>query len=368
VILGLIAGNAVILKPSEVTGLVNVEIQKIVDSMELPQDVFTMIQGRGDVGEALVRSGVDRLIVTGSVATGKKVMATAAETLTPVTLELGGKDSMIVLEDANLDVATSAAVTGSLYNAGQSCCSVERILVHESIADKFTSMMNEKIKKVRIDESTGFDNDMGPVTYELQKKVYLEQSQQFAKSGHKPLLGFPDYDGKTNFMRPLVVTGDDNLKFWTDETFGPVSAIRTFKNDDEAVELNNKSPYGLTGMIWTKDNQRARKIARRLNVGVVVINDAPFTNYVPSLPWGGVRESGFGWVHGELGLKEMCQAQVVVYDFAGQQKQFWWFPHSRAQYYFLKNYAILFDGKGFKTKFKAFLGLIKNLLAMGPRL
>jgi succinate-semialdehyde dehydrogenase/glutarate-semialdehyde dehydrogenase len=179
VILGLMAGNAIILKPSEVTGLVNRQIQNIIDSMKLPPGVFQMIEGRGDVGAALARAAVDRIIVTGSVATGKRVMAAAADRLTPVTLELGGKDSMIVLDDADIDKASSAAVVGGFYNAGQTCCSVEKILVHEKIATPFLAALNKKLATLRTGESKDFKNDLGPVTFEGQKKTYHAQTKDF---------------------------------------------------------------------------------------------------------------------------------------------------------------------------------------------
>lgn len=364
----LAAGNSVILKPSEVTGLVSSWIQKIIDSMGLPRDVFTLLPGRGDVGAALASSSVDRIMVTGSVATGKTVMAAASQRLTPVTLELGGKDCMIVLEDANLDAATSAAVVGGLYNAGQTCCSVERLLVHESVAEPFIQKMNEKIARLRIGESKGHDVDIGSITFEGQKNVYFSQVQDHLSNQGKTLFGKPAFDGKSSFMEPLVVEAAEGRKFWTEETFGPVIAVKKFKTDAEAISINNDSPFGLTALIWTKNQKRARRMAAALNVGTVVINDAPFTNAIASLPWGGVKESGFGRVHGEAGLKDMCHTRLIVYDLAGQAKQPWWYPYNKAQYDFLKNYAILLAGKGLINRVGAFFQVIKNALKMGPRI
>lgn len=368
VFLGLMAGNAVILKPSEVTGLVNKQIQTIIDSMRLPEGLVTVIQGRGDLGAALAKSDVDKIIVTGSVATGKKVMAAASEKLTPVTLELGGKDAMIVLEDADIETASSAAVVGGFYNAGQTCCSVERLLVHEKIAPEFLTAFTAKIEKLRIGESSSFQNDLGPVTFDGQKRTYHEQVQDHLSHGEKTLLGEADYDGSSNFMKPLVVETHDERDLWKKETFGPVVAVKTFKSDDEAVQINNDTSFGLTAVIWARDQGRAQRMARRLKVGTVVINDAPFTNAVPVLPWGGVRDSGFGRVHGEEGLKSLCSTQVVTFDVAGQQKQFWWYPYSRVQYDFFKSYAILFNGLSWGERIRALFAVIKNLRNMGPRI
>ncbi len=364
----LVAGNAVILKPSEVTGLVNQWIQKIVDKMELPEHVFTMLSGKGDVGAALASSFVDRIMVTGSVNTGRKVMTSAAANLTPVTLELGGKDCMIILDDANIETAASAAVVGGMYNAGQTCCSVERLIIHESIAEEFLNLMKEKLKKIRVGESQDFQNDMGPITFEGQKAVYLNQLKDHIKHKERTVFGDTDFDGKARFMKPLVVQTGDSRDFWKEETFGPVIAIKTFKTDLKAIEINNNSRFGLTALIWSKNTARAREMAKHLNVGTVVINDAPFTNAIPMLPWGGVKESGFGKVHGAQGLRDLSHMRVISYDIAGQQKQFWWYPYSRVQYDFLKNYALLFEGIGFTTKFRAFLNVIKNITKMGPRI
>ena len=368
ILLGLACGNAVVFKPSEVTGLVNEQILKVTQSMNLPENVFTMIHGGAEVGAALARSEVNRLIVTGSVGTGKKVMEAASQQLTPVTLELGGKDCMIVLEDADIDKAASAAVVGGFYNTGQTCCSVEKLLVHEAVKMKFMEKFLEKLSKLRQGPSVGFDNDLGPVTFEGQKKTYYSQLADHKQSNHATIFGPTDFDGRANFMKPLIVDGGDGRLFWREETFGPVVAVRTFKNEDEAVEINNNSKFGLTAVIWSADTNRARKLARRLHVGTVVINDGPFTNAIACLPWGGVGDSGFGWVHGEMGLKELCQAQVVTYDLAGQQKQFWWFPHNKAQYEFFKHYVGFLAGEGFGARISAFINMIKSLLKMGPRL
>jgi acyl-CoA reductase-like NAD-dependent aldehyde dehydrogenase len=202
--LALMAGNSVILKPSEVTGNVNLLMQSIIDAMQLPEGVFQMIHGKGGVGAALAAAYVDRIIFTGSTATGKKVMASATPNLTPLTLELGGKDCMIVFEDADLDVATSAALAGGFYNSGQACCSIERLLLHESIATQFTEMLTNKAAKLRQSESTGFGNDIGPVTFEGQKKVYHEQAQDLIQKGGKVLFGNSQYDGEKNF-HPLLI-------------------------------------------------------------------------------------------------------------------------------------------------------------------
>ncbi|MDZ4676238.1 MAG: aldehyde dehydrogenase family protein [Oligoflexia bacterium] len=368
VILGLIAGNAIILKPSEITGLVNQDMQKIIDAMKLPKDLVTLVHGRGDVGAALASAKVDRLIFTGSTTTGRKIMSTASQNLTPVTLELGGKDCMIVLEDCNIELAASAAVVGGFFNTGQTCCSVERLLIHENIVDPFLKAYKEKLNKLRVGASSGFENDLGAITFEGQKKIYFEQTQDHVSHNQKTVFGDANFDGKSNFMKPLVVQADDKRSFWKDETFGPVVAYKTFKTDEEAISINNDSPYGLTALIISGNTSRARKMAKHLQVGAVVINDAPFTNACATLPWGGVGESGFGRVHGEAGLKELCQQRLVVYDIVGQMKQLWWYPYNKAQYDFFKALAYFTAGDGLFVKLKALINILKHIFKMGPRI
>jgi len=275
---------------------------------------------------------------------------------------------MIVLDDAHIDVAASAAVTGGLYNTGQTCCSVEKLLVHADIAKPFMEAFIEKLKKVRQGPPSDFETDIGPVTYGLQKKTYLSQIQDHIQHHGKTFFGPVDYDGKSNFMKPLIVEAGEGGLFWNEETFGPVMAVKTFHTDEEAIQIANDGHFGLTALVWSGNNNRAQRLARNLRVGTVVINDAPFTNAVAALPWGGVRDSGFGWVHGELGLKELSQAQVITYDISGQQKQFWWFPHGQTQYEFFKYYINFLEGQGFKHRLNSFVQMIKSLMKMGPRL
>lgn len=339
VISALAAGNCVILKPSEVTGLVNQKIQQLMNACNLPEGVFQMIEGEGEVGAALTKLPLSKIAFTGSVATGKKVMRAAADNLVPISLELGGKDPAIILEDANLDVATSGVLAGGFYNNGQTCASVERLLVHKSIESEFILLLQEKAKRLRVGPSVDYNNDIGPITYAPQKQVIKSQLDQLEGSSSKL------YDGKSPFLPPVIIKTSNKDLIWKEETFGPVIAYDTFTTDEEAIVKANDTQFGLASVVWGQTDH-ANKVARQLYAGTVVINDAPFTNAIPALPWGGVKNSGIGRVHGKEGLRDMCLTRVITTDIQGQARQLWWFPYSKNHYLFMKAFTLFLGTRG----------------------
>lgn len=356
----LVAGNAVLLKPSEITGHINIQIQKFIDACDLPDGVFQMLNGDGTTGAALTNSPLDRLIFTGSVATGKKVMKAAAENLVPVSLELGGKDPCIVFDDANIDIASSGVVVGGYYNNGQTCCSIERLLVHKKIEDKFISAVKTKLDTLRVGPSTGYDNELGPITYSPQKKII---KQQLDAHGSGKL-----YDGVNNFIKPALVKSSEKDLIWNEETFGPVIVYDTFDSDSEAIEKANRNNFGLGAVVWSGNSSRAQKVAKQLYTGTVIINDAPYTNAIAALPWGGVKHSGMGKVHGKEGLRDMCLSRVITYDLQGQAKQIWWFPYSFNHYAFLKAFALFTSETRVLNKISWFFRMIASALKLEKRL
>lgn len=360
VLAALVAGNCIILKPSEVTSLVNKQIQKFINACELPSGIFQMLEGDGSTGAALTSLPLDKFIFTGSVSTGKRVMKAAAENLVPLSLELGGKDPCIVFEDADIDIASSGVVVGGFFNNGQTCCSVERLLVHKKIEAPFIAAVKSKISRLRMGPSHGFENDLGPMTYEHQKAIIKTQLDAH---------GTPElYDGQSNFIQPVLIKTVNQETIWNEETFGPVVAYDTFETDDEAIAKANHSKFGLGAVIWSRNASRARAVARRLYTGTVVINDAPYTNAITSLPWGGVKDSGMGRVHGKQGLRNMCLTRVISHDIRGQAKQLWWFPYSLNQYQFLKAYALFTSETRFLQKMSWLLKLIRGIFKLEKRL
>ena len=334
ILMALVAGNAVIFKPSEVTPLVGLKIQEICNEAGLLPDLLHTVIGDGALGAEIIKNKPGKIFFTGSVATGKKVMAAAAEHLIPVNLELGGKDPMIVLPDADLDFATSAALWGGFSNAGQVCASTERILVHERIAEPFLKELKQKCELLRISPSTE-PNDLGPITFEKQKQVYDRHLQE-AKEKNARFVTGGEFTSDRRFLKPTIVTGPDieKMSVYNEETFGPVVAVTTFKTVSEAVKKANDSPYGLVASVITKNLRLGEEIAKQLEVGTVTINEVIYTCGLGETPWGGVKNSGIGRSHADVGLYEFVnirhihkpRSQLTIF------KSFWWFPYSDLQY------------------------------------
>lgn len=337
IIMALAAGNAVVFKPSEVTPLTGLKIQELCGQAGLPEHLVQTVIGDGSVGAAIIEQKPAKIFFTGSVATGKRIMAAAAQHLIPVNLELGGKDAMIVLADADIDFATSAALWGGFSNSGQVCASVERIIVHESIAEHFLDVLRAKLGLLRQGGSKAQGgNDMGAITFEKQKDIYAQHIAQAKSAGARFIAGGEFADGESRrFLQPTIVTGAqiENLDIYNEETFGPVVAVTTFKTVDEAVRKANKSRYGLLASVITRDHPLAEEIARRLEVGTVTINEVTYTAGLGETPWGGVKDSGFGRSHSEAGLLEFVNIRHIhkprsrLFVF----KSFWWFPYTNHQ-------------------------------------
>ncbi len=322
----LVAGNAVVLKPSELTPLVALELAALLHSSGVPKNVFQVAIGDGPAGAALLRSPIDKLVFTGSVATGKRIAAAAAERLLPVVLELGGKDPMLVLDDADIDVASSAAVWGAFVNAGQACLSVERCYVHRSLYESFVRACAEKTKQLRVDNGMDPNTDVGPMIRERQLQVVESHVQDAKSRGATVLTGgtrLPQLG--VNFYAPTVLAGvTHDMRIMREETFGPVLPIMAFDNDDEAIRLANDSEYGLAASVWTRDSKRGERLARRIHAGTVMVNDVISCFGISEAPHGGVKASGLGRTHGRFGLEEMVRVKYLDIDRMPGMKKVWW--------------------------------------------
>jgi len=325
----LVAGNAVVLKPSEFTPLVALELQKLLQESGLPKDIFQVVVGDGATGSALLHSPIDKLVFTGSVATGKRIAAVAAERLLPVVLELGGKDPMIVLDDANLDMASSAAVWGAFVNAGQTCLSVERGYVHRNCYENFLRACVEKTRKLRVGNGLDTNTDIGPMIHERQLRIVEDHMEDAVARGARVLAGgsrLPKL-GK-NFYQPTVLADvTHGMRIMRDETFGPVLPVMAFDSDDEAVCLANDSEYGLAASIWTRDRERGEQLARRIHAGTVMVNDVVSCFGISEAPHGGVKSSGTGRTHGRFGLEEMVRLKYMDTDRTPGMKKLWWYGY-----------------------------------------
>jgi acyl-CoA reductase-like NAD-dependent aldehyde dehydrogenase len=325
----LVAGNAVVLKPSEFTSLVALELESLLHAAGVPQDAFQVVIGDGATGAALIHSNIDKLVFTGSVATGKRIAAAAAERLLPVVLELGGKDPMLVLDDADLDVASSAAVWGAFVNAGQTCLSVERCYVHRSRYEEFLRVCAEKTKKLRVGHGLDRETDVGPMIHERQLRIVELQVEDAVARRARILAGgarLPEL-GK-NFYAPTVL-GDvtHEMSIMREETFGPVLPVMAFDSDDEAVRLANDSEYGLAASVWTRDRARGECLARRIQAGTVMVNDVVSCFGISEAPHGGVKSSGVGRAHGRFGLEEMVRLKYLDVDLVPGMKKVWWYGY-----------------------------------------
>lgn len=336
VVMGLMAGNAVLLKVAAATILVGEAIEKIVAAGELPDGLFHHIVGSGGrVSQAFFDNGINKIFFTGSVPTGKTLMAQAAKTLTPLSLELGGKDPMIVLADADLERAANGAAWAGYQNAGQSCGGVERIYVHESVYQPFVDLLAKKTRAMRHGKDRNFDVDMGSMTTEEQLRTVERQVNGAVAAGAKIVAqSKPVAEGVKGYFYPatLMVDVDHSMELMREETFGPVLPVMKFKTIEEAIALANDSTMALTSSVWTRDLELGKEIARKLESGATTINDHLYTHGQSETPWGGWKDSGLGRTHSALGLEEMTQPKLVNWDIVPAKRNIWWFPFDRLTY------------------------------------
>ena len=327
----LVTGNAVVLKPSELTPLVALKLQRLLLDAGLPPDLMQVVVGEGPVGRALTESAIDKLIFTGSVATGKRVAELTARRLLPVVLELGGKDPMIVLDDADLEIAASGAMWGAFMNAGQTCLSVERCYVHRSLYEPFLLKCREKIAKLRVGNGIDSEVEIGPMIHERQLRIVDDQVRDAVQRGARLLAGGNRLSELgPNFYAPTLLADVTNqMRIMQEETFGPVLPVAPFDSDDEAVRLANDSNFGLAASVWTGNRQRGEALAARIKAGTVMLNDMISCFGIAEAPHGGFKQSGIGRTHGELGLQEMVQVKYVDVDLMPRTAKLWWFGYSK---------------------------------------
>lgn len=328
----LVAGNAVVLKPSEVTPAVALELASLLHASGVPEDVFRVVIGEGAAGAALLRAPIDKLVFTGSVPTGKRIAAAAAERLLPVVLELGGKDPMIVLDDADVEIASSAAVWGAFVNAGQACLSVERCYVHRSLHDSFVQACAEKTGKLTVGNGLDPNTDVGPMIHQRQLHIVESQVADARNRGATVVTGGTALrELGPNFYAPTILAGvTHEMPVMREETFGPVLPIMAFDSDDEAIRLANDSEYGLAASVWTRDSHRGERVARRIHAGTVMVNDVISCFGISEVPHGGVKASGVGRTHGRFGLEEMVRLKYVDIDQTPGMKKVWWYGYGTA--------------------------------------
>ncbi len=324
----LLAGNSVILKPSEFTPLTSLLLAEGLEHSGLPANVLGVATGRGATGSALVDEA-DMIMFTGSTATGKKVMARAAQTLTPVALELGGKDPMIVLADADVERAANAAVYYSMLNGGQTCISVERVYVEDAVYDDFVGRVVDKVGALRQGPSTGAGTaEVGAMTTPGQLKLVEQHVADAVAKGARALTGGRRADGPGLFYEPTVLVDvDHTMQAMTEETFGPTLPIMRVRDAEEALRLANDSPYGLGASIYTGRGERGQQLARRIEAGAVCINDALVNYLAVELPMGGWKASGLGTRHGAGGIRKYTKQQSLLTTRLALKREPFMFPY-----------------------------------------
>ncbi|HSG07923.1 MAG TPA: aldehyde dehydrogenase family protein [Longimicrobiales bacterium] len=323
----LFAGNGVVVKPSEFTPVTTLLIPELCAQAGIPAQLVQVVTGDGGTGRALIGAGVDRVVFTGSTGTGRKVMEAASQTLTPVTLELGGKDAAVVLEDADLERAARGIVFGGFFNAGQTCISVERVFVVRSVYEPFLARVVAATKELRVGNDAAAE--VGPMITEQQIALVEGQVRNAVSRGARALTGGVRPPGEGRVFPPTVLVDvDDSMDVMRDETFGPILPITPVDDEDDAVQRANASGYGLFASVWTGSRRRGLAVARRLRAGGVSINDVLSHYSVPHLPVGGVGDSGFGRRRGLEGLDEMTRTRTLLADRFGLRREPWWFPYS----------------------------------------
>ena len=344
------AGCAVVVKPSEFTPLGLSEVIEAWKTEIGGPDVFDCVHGVGETGGALVDE-VDFIQFTGSDRTGRKVMARAAETLTPVSLELGGKDPMIVLADADLDRAANAAAWGGMMNSGQICMSVERIYVEEPAYDKFVAKLTSEVGRLRQGADDGADpKDVGAMTSPNQTAIVEDHVTDAIAAGARALTGGKRVEGPGDYFEPTVLVDvDHSMKVMRDETFGPVVGVMKVRDAEEAVRLANDSRYGLSGSVFG-ESERAEQVARRVECGAINVNDVLVNYFAMDVPMGGWKQSGIGFRHGEPGIKKYCRSESLVITRFGGKREPTWYPYTKARRRLLTPISRFFGARDWRRK------------------
>ncbi|HEU4905061.1 MAG TPA: aldehyde dehydrogenase family protein [Solirubrobacterales bacterium] len=368
VAIALMAGNGVVLKPASLTPLLGEAIRRVFEKGGLPEGLVRVVHGGGSVGDALAKSSAEKIFFTGSVEVGRKVGEVCAQRLKGSVLELGGKDPMIVCADADIDNAISGAVWGGFANAGQTCSGIERVYVVREVADRFVEGVAREAQKLRLGNPLEWETEIGPMTSESQYEIVVELIEDAVASGATKLCGGPTevagLPGK--FVAPTVLTGvTHETRIMKEEVFGPVLPIVVVDSEQEAIDLANDSEFGLGASVWTKDRQKGARIARRIESGMVWVNDHSFSHGACQCAWGGVKDSGVGRSHSKFGFYECVNVKMNSWE-PGLARDFWWHPYDRTLGEAVRASAKILYGKG-ATRTAALREGAGPLLKVGAR-
>ena len=348
----LMAGSAVVIKPSEFTPLELMEVIRGWKEEVGGPDIIDFVNGTGDTGGALI-DNVDYMHFTGSDRTGKTVMKRAADTLTPVSLELGGKDPAIVLADADMDRAVNACAYGSFVNTGQVCMSIERIYVEEPIYDVFVNRLADSVRELRQGaDGRSYSAEQGAMTSPAQIEIVSDHVEDAREKGARILTGGKRKEGPGDWYEPTVVAdADHSMKVMRDETFGPVVGVMKVSDADEAIRMANDSRYGLSASVFSGDVGKAEKVAEQLEVGAANINDALINYFHLEVPMGGWKDSGIGWRHGPGGIRKYCRTETIVSPrLPNTKSEPLWYPYTPARRKLMNRLYRLINARGLKNR------------------
>lgn len=371
IIMALLAGNAVVHKPASLTPLIALKCRELMDAAGLDADLYQVTPMAGSTAFKLIGEGVDYVNFTGSTDVGQKVAAECGRLLIPCSMELGGKDPAIVCEDADIDHAVGALVWGAFCNAGQVCASVERAYVHESIYDKVVEKVVAKVKEIKVGHPLEDGVSMGPMTDPGQFKIVINQVEQAKKDGARILTGGAKIDGPGQFYPPTVMVDvNDDMECVKEETFGPTLPILKYSDEDDVIRRANDSIYGLNAYVFSGNKYKARRIAERLEAGTVMINEVLVTHGMPETPWGGVKKSGVGRVHGDDGMRDLCVPYHVNYELVKQPSRSpFWQPYSHKMFRGMLSAVKTLFGRGMGDRVDGVKGLfnLRNGSANGSK-
>jgi succinate-semialdehyde dehydrogenase/glutarate-semialdehyde dehydrogenase len=368
VAIALMAGNGVVLKPASLTPLLGDRIRGVFEKAGFPDGLVRTVHGGGAVGDALVRSSAGKIFFTGSVEVGRKVGEACARQLKGSVLELGGKDPMIVCADADLDNAVAGAVWGGFANAGQTCSGIERVYVVRDVAERFVAAVAREASGLKVGDPLDWATQIGPMTSSAQYETVCELVDDALASGAERLCGGPvSVPGLTGrFISPTVLSNvTHEMRIMREEIFGPVLPIVVVEDEAEAIELANDSEFGLGASVWTRDRPKGERISKRIESGMVWINDHSFTHGACQCSWGGVKSSGLGRSHSKFGFYECTEVKLVTWE-PGVTRDLWWFPYDRALADALRSSARLLYGRN-DRRVEALREGIGPLIKVGAR-
>ncbi|MFN2398265.1 MAG: aldehyde dehydrogenase family protein [Gemmatimonadaceae bacterium] len=324
----LVAGNAVLFKPSELTPSVGSLLVELLHEAGVPEGVMQLCTGDGATGAALTDAAPDKVFFTGSVATGKRVARACAERLIPCVLELGGSDPAIVLSDADIENAASGIAWGRFSNAGQTCVAPKRAIVVDEVYDRFLAALASVVGNLRVGPASNPDNDVGPMIRPSQLDQIEEQLHDAIQRGARVVVGGSTEGDGRRFFKPTVLADvTPDMRVMREETFGPLLPVIRVRDANEAIAVANSSEFGLSASVWSRNSRRATEVAKRIEAGSVILNDAICGVGIAEVPHSGVKSSGHGSSHGLLGLLECVRPKVIVADYLPSVRQPWWFGY-----------------------------------------